>query len=411
LAEELTSPDERNPRQAAGLGDAAAGREMPTLRVAIGCPGVGVVQRGFERFFTDLFGVMSQDFQITLFKGGGETRPNEKVLPFLRRGGTVLKTLPVHRLVGRTALHAECLTFALALLPHLRAGAYDVVHVIDPPLARVLFHLRRVSGLQFRLLYTEGCAMPPGDYPPTDHTQQVAAVTFDEAAAYGHDTGRMTLLPCGIHPGRFATPLDRAALRRLYGVDDDTFVVLSVAALNRNHKRTHHLVEEAAKLPGKVLLWLDGSLDHGEPDLIDYAHRRLGERCRVTHVPSDKVGELYHLADVMAHAATFEAFGLSMVEAAACGTPVVAHDAPHFRWLLAGAASFVDMTAPGALAARLAELMEAPAMRSALRQPAEIRERYAWEALRSSYADLYREVAATAPKPAGASDGRRSSNG
>ena len=378
---------------AEGWSGAAAGRR---LRVAVACPGIGLVQRGFERFFMDIFRLVGTDLDLTLFKGGGAPAENEKVLRFIPRGGRIVRLLPVHRLFGRSPLHTECLTFALALLPHLRNGAFDVVHTIDPPLTRVLFWLRACLGLNFRLLYTEGCAMPPGDYPPADHMQQVAKVTFDEAVAFGHPPEAMTLLPCGFDPARLAVTRDRNALRRAHGIADGTRVILSVAAINRGHKRTDHLIDEVARLDGDILLLLDGSLDHGDPDLLDYARARLGDRCRITHVPSDKVGELYHLADVMAHAATFEAFGLAIVEAASCGLPVLVHDAPHFSWLLDSKACQVDMTRPGALAARLRTLLDHPEQLDALRRADVVRGNYAWESLRERYVALYRDVAALA---------------
>lgn len=362
------------------------------LRIAIACPGIGLVQRGFERYFLDIFRLVRGDTGITLFKGGGEEKPDERVLTFIRRGGTLVKLLPVHRLVGRTPLHTECLTFALALLPHLRNGAFDIVHTIDPPLTRVLYHLRARLGLRFRLLYTEGCAMPPGDYPPADHTQQVAKVTYDEAVAWGHRPEDMTLLPCGFDPSRLDVSLDRAALRAKHGIAPDTKVILSIAALNRGHKRTDHLVDEVAQLEGDVLLWMDGSLDHGDPDLVDYARNRLGPRVRITHVPSHQVGELYHLADVMPHAATNESFGLALVEAASCDLPVLAHDSPHFAWLLGNPASLVDMRAKGALAARLRSVLADPNQLAALRCRDHVLANFAWSALRQRYLDLYGHV-------------------
>jgi glycosyltransferase involved in cell wall biosynthesis len=381
-----------------------AQRQPP--RIAIACPGIGLVQRGFERFFLDLFHLMGDEFASTLFKGGGAPRRNEKVLRFADRNGRLVRLLPVHRIFGRTPYHSECMTFALALLPHLRDGAFDIVHTIDPPLTRLLYRMRARFGLSFTLLYTEGTAMPPSDYPPADHTQQIAKVTLDEALAFGHPPEGMTLLPCGFYPERFPAA-DRAGLRRQYGVDEDVFVVLAVGAINRTHKHTDHLIDEAAKLGGKSLLWLDGSLDHGEPDLISYARQRLGDRVRISQVASERVGDLYHLADVMVHAATLEAFGLAIVEAAACGLPVITHHAPHFQWLLPNAQCWVDMTRPGELAARLAALAAEPERRAALDCSAVIRQRFSWHALRPQYADLYRHVAALAPDYIGAADQRK----
>jgi glycosyltransferase involved in cell wall biosynthesis len=267
------------------------------------------------------------------------------------------------------------------------------VYCIDPPLTRMLFKFRRLFGWQFRLLYTHGVTMPPSDYPPADHLQQVAVGPHAEALAAGISADSMTVLPCGFYPERFEIDADKAALRQAHGVPADAFVILSVAALNRWHKRSHHLIDEAARLDGNLLLWLDASLDQGEPDLIDYARSRLGDRCRITHVPSSRVGELYKIADVFAHASVFESFGLSIIEAASSGLPVLIHDAPHFRWLVPNPATWVDMTEPGALAARLAALRADPAARPALQSQALVRERFSWHALRSGYGALYQRVA------------------
>lgn len=365
---------------------------MTAPRIAIACPGVGLVQRGFERLFRDLFDEMRGDFAMTLFKGGGPPARDEIILPFLARGGRAIRYLPLHRLIGRTPMHAECLTFALALLPHLAAGRYDIVHVIDPPLARLLFHLRRLLRLRFRLLYTEGTAMPPGDYPPCDRLHQMSAATLNDAVAHGHDPRVMALIPCGYRPDRFVPSADRATLRARHGIAPDRFVILCVAALNRAHKRTHHLIDEVAAMPGDPLLWLDGSLDHGDPDLPAYARSRLGDNVRVTHVPSAEVADLFALADVMPHAATFEAFGIAIVEAAAAGLPILTHDAPHFRWLLPNSACRIDMTAPGALAAALTRIATDPAERSARLMQGYVHTTYAWPALRPAWAALYRSM-------------------
>ena len=347
--------------------------------------------------FADLFTLMGGELDVTLFKGGGATSAREKVPAFLPRNGRFVKLFPIHSLLGRTPIHVECMTFALSLVWYLRDGQFDVVHCIDPPLARILYKLRRLLGMQFRLLYTHGCTMPPSGYPPADHLQQVAEEAYDEALTAGIPAGAMTLLPCGIHPERFDAPKSKEELRREYGVAPDAFVILSIAALNRTHKRTHYLIDEAARLGGNYLLWLDGSMDQGETDLIGYARSRLGDRCRITHVPSGKVGELYRMADIMAHASVFEAFGLSIVEAASAGLPVICHDAPHFRWLLPNPQAWVDMTSPGALAGRLSFLMAHPELLRDLQCREQIRQRFSWNDLRQEYKALYERVSALPP--------------
>lgn len=362
------------------------------LKIAVICPGVGLVQRGFERLFYDVFGLIKDEFDVTLFKGGGAENPREKVLPFLHRNGLAVKLLPLHKLFGRTAMHTETVTFVLALLPHLIKGRYDIVHAIDPPLTRCLFKIRNLFGLKFRLLYTEGCAMPPDDYPPADHMQQIAKVTYDEARQAGIPEDYMTLLPCGIYPERFHTSRSREELRRAHGIGEDTFVILSVAALNRRHKRIDYLIEETSRLQGDFVVWMDGSLDHGDADLIPLARKRLGNKCRITHVPSEKVGELYRLADVMVHCSTFEAFGLAVVEGASTGLPVVTHNADHFRWLLQNPVAWIDMREDGALGRKLTSLQADRKAREAIKSDKDTLARFSWHELKEAYKNLYRKM-------------------
>lgn len=361
-------------------------------RIAIASPGVGLVQRGFERMFADLFEVVGNAAEVTLVKGGGACGPREIVPTFLPRNGRILRTLPLHWLIGRTRFHVECLSFALALLPSLRRGRFDLVHTIDPPLTRVLSRLRRRFGLRFHLLHTEATNMPPGDYPPADHIHEIGAMKYEAALRQGIPRSHLSLIPAGISPARFATSASREELRAQHGIGKSTFVVLCVAALNRWHKRVDHLVEEFDRLEGDCLLWLDGSMDHGEPDLPGWVRSRLGERCRISRVPSHRVGELYRLADVKVLASEHEAFGLVLPEAMACGLPVLAHRSSHFRWLIGSDANLVDMTARGELAARLQRLQANPAERALLCRTAETLARYDWANLKRDYLELYERV-------------------
>ena len=142
-------------------------------------------QRGFEHMFYDIFRLAVDDIDITIYKGGGAGNEREIVLRFANRNGWIAKYFPLHKLLGRSPIHLECLTFCIALLYAIRKQDYDVVHVIDPPLAKLLYRFRNRFNLKFRILYTEGCNMPPERYPPSDHLQQVSQATFHGAIKYG----------------------------------------------------------------------------------------------------------------------------------------------------------------------------------------------------------------------------------
>lgn len=362
-------------------------------KVAIACPGVGLVQRGYERYFLDIFNSVKEDIDITLYKGGGERSETERVLTFVPRNGSLVKIFPVHKLFHRTHYHSECGSFALALLYQLMKEDYDIVHCIDPPLTRLLVWLRGFFRMKFKILYTHGCDMDPYDFPGADHTQHVSKARYLEAAECGIPEEHMSLVPVGFHPEHFEVDATRDELRRSYGVNQDTFVIICIAAIDRIQKRLDYLIEEVSRLDGDYLLWLDGSLDHSEPALIDLAKDTLGDKCRVTRVDSDKVGELHHLTDVMVLCSLDESFGLAMVEGAGSGTPVLSHNSAHFQWLLPNPESWVDMSRKGALTERLATLMSRRDDLEGLKCLEEIRSRFDWKNLKQDYVDLYYHVA------------------
>lgn len=329
---------------------------------------------------------------MTLFKGGGSTCEREKIPFFFPRNGAFLKTIPLHWLIGRTRMHVECLSFAMALVPHLKKEQYDVVHTIDAPLTKLLFHLRNRLNLRFRLLHTEGTAVKPLDYTPSDFIHHLSIATMNKAMAHGYSDQKMRLIPGGVHPHCFETKLSRSELRKKYGIREETFVILSVAALNRYHKRTDYVLDEFARIEGDVLLLLDGSLDHGDPDLIRIAKKRFGDRCHISRVESGQVGELYKLADVKVLASLYEAFALVVPEALIAGTAVLTHDTEHFRWLIGHEQNLLDMRQPGELSKKITAIWANPSEMEALRHPDEIRKKVAWEHIRADYIDMYHHV-------------------
>jgi glycosyltransferase involved in cell wall biosynthesis len=363
-------------------------------RLALISVGLGTVRRGFERYFQELLTVLQDRMDITLYRSAGDCGPREKIPPLLRAISNCAKALPLGSHAGGPDYKRKCLAFAVSLAPELIRGNFDVVHCIDPPFATALLHLRRLLPIHSRILFTEGCAIPPEFYPRADHIHHVAKYPFDVAIAANIPKSHMTLLPCGMHPDRFIVQTPRAELRAKYDVGEDTFVILAVSALQRTFKRVDYIIDEISRIDGNVLLWIDGNPE--EPDLAEVARAKLGARCRITHVPSRNLPELYRLADVMVHASVTEAFGLAILEACCSGLPVITHNASHFQWLIGDTSLMADMTIPGKMANLVRTVMATPRAESAARitEIAQtIRRRFDWESLASQYVDMYTRVA------------------
>lgn len=381
--------------QAAAAQRASTKPSMPGgPRVALICPGLGRERRGYERITADLFRALRDDMDVMLFKGAGARSQREFVPWSLARDGWVLMHVPLHRLIGRTRYHVECLTFAISLAPRLAAGAFDLVFTYDPPMLKLLWWIRRLTGARYRILFAHGGAFPFPYWPHADVVLHCSPLSWQEDVDAGVPADKFVLLPIGIWPERFDVTATRSELRRKHGVPDSTLLIVSVSALNRTQKRVDHLIEEVAELQGDVLLWIDGSPNFASDlTLIDLARERLGDRCRITYGPSEGVGELLAMADVMVLASVLEGFGLAIVEALSAGTPALTHRSRHFEWLIGIDELMVDMTIRGALAARLEALQRDHDALRPLVDKHEFRQRYGWETLKHRYLELFRRVA------------------
>jgi glycosyltransferase involved in cell wall biosynthesis len=117
-----------------------------------------------------------------------------------------------------------------------------------------------------------------------------------------------------------------------------------------------------------------------------------GDRVRyLGFVPDEELASLYRGARCVAYVSRYEGFGLPVLEALACGAPVVAADLPPIRELANGAAITVDPADPEAIAAGLEQAVTRRDELSA--RGVEAAARYDWGRTAAETLALYREVA------------------
>lgn len=327
--------------------------------VAIACSGLGHVRRGNETWARDVAQALHEaGLAVTLFGGGPapETSVPYVRIPHLRRDFPFWRTwMPWPR-----RYLAEQLSFLPALRRRLVRGGWQIAHLCDPDLALQLHRRTRGSGLQ--VVFKDGMRLGPQWCRRLDFVQVLAPYYRDVVAREaGVETAGWFVIPHLVDANAFRPPVDRRLSRAAFPewqIPPDAFVVLGVGDFSpEGHKRLDWLVREVAALPKTVpaILVLAGQSDpDGFPRFETLARRTLGPRVRLlTDVPRDRIRGLFEAADVFAHAAVREPFGIVFLEAMASGLAVAGHPWEVTRWILGDAGVAVDMTRPGALSGQL----------------------------------------------------------
>jgi glycosyltransferase involved in cell wall biosynthesis len=124
-------------------------------------------------------------------------------------------------------------------------------------------------------------------------------------------------------------------------------------------------------------------------------------------LPNHDLIERMRQASIFAAPSLYEPFGLTVLEAAACGCALVLSDLPGFRELWDEAALFADPRDHDALRAAVQALCDDESLRRQLQAAARARaKRYSRGAMRDAYRRIYGELTAGCRAPAAATEPR-----
>ena len=192
-------------------------------------------------------------------------------------------------------------------------------------------------------------------------------------------------------------PGDRDAARahiETYGVTRP--FVLFVSSLWR-YKNCHGLLRAwrlaQHELRGRQLVVVGAPRDERYAAELEALAAELGiaeDVVFVGGVPLEETARFYQAADLLVYPSFNETFGLPILEAMACGCPVVTSDVSAMPETAGGAALLADPHDPAALASRI---LEAAGSSTALRTQGLRRARqFSWGATAAATLDVYREA-------------------
>ncbi len=229
------------------------------------------------------------------------------------------------------------------------------------------------------------------------------ATRADLIAHLGTPPGKVEVLYSGVAP-RFrpeAEPGERERLQARYGIGDRPYI-LSVGTLQPRKNYTR-LIRAFANLKPEILeadirLVIAGGRGWLYQDILAEAERHA-DRVRILGFVDDTdLPALYRNAALFAFPSLYEGFGLPVLEAMACGVPVVCSDTSSLPEVAGGAALLVDpLDTDGLAQAMVRALRDTDLRRDMVIRGLDQAARFTWEQAARQLLAAFDAVCSCAP--------------
>lgn len=300
------------------------------------------------------------------------------------------------------------------------APEHDVFHVIDHSYAQLVHHLPSArTVVTCHDLDTFRCVLRPEDEPRSalfrratrrilSGLQQAAWITCDSTAVRDELLGfgvvspeRVSVVPIGVGDG-FSAVADEAADRtaaRLVASSAGAIELLHVGTTIAR-KRIDALLSTCAALVARVpdlhLVRVGGPFSVQQERMI----QDMGLADRISVVPcldERTLAAMYRRAALVLLPSEREGFGLTVLEAMACGTPVVASDLPVLKEVGGAAVEYCPVGDTQAWVRAVGALIDErrydPARWFARRAAGRVRARcFSWPQFAARMADIYQTI-------------------
>jgi phosphoheptose isomerase len=308
-----------------------------------------------------------------------------------------------------------------------REGRYDLIHANFWMSGLVATNIKRELGIPFvitfhalgrvrRVFQGKNDNFPDARFEIEDRTIAAADRVIAECPQdmedlthlYQADPQQVTIVPAGFDPQEMQ-PIDKAEARKQLGLAEDERIILQLGRIVPR-KGVETVVVGLARLVHEHgvaarLLVVGGESEDPDPAATPELARlmKIAAKEKVSEYVTfvgrrqrDMLKYYYSAADVFVSTPWYEPFGITPLEAMACGTPVIGSNVGGIKYSVAdGKTGFlVPPKDPDALAERLARLFKDPALLKRFRRQAiqRVQKHFTWEKVAQQLAVVYEEV-------------------
>lgn len=370
------------------------------MRVAIDYAAGLTQSAGIGRYTRELVRALAQEPELNLILWHGRMKPGIQVDTLLN---IKTRVLPIpHRWLTRMWYR---LSLPIPLETFL--GTIDVVHgpdfVAPPSRAKRIVTIHDLSFLitpEFghpRLVRYLSGVVPKMVGGCTALITVSEAIGSDITRLYRVEPERVRVIPHGVSVAFKPVPAEkRKSLLASYGVHEPYVLAVGTVEPRKDYPTLLKALELVApSIPDLqlVVVGATGWLAQPIEALLSQAEQS-GRLLRFRNVSDGFLAALYSGALAFVTTSRYEGFNLPLLEAMACGAPVIATAVPAHTEVAGNAALFVRIAAPDDLADAIRTISATPTLAQQLREAGLRRaSHYTWDQTAKKHLALYRDVA------------------
>ncbi len=288
---------------------------------------------------------------------------------------------------GADLLHVPHYNVPVLFRGNLLVTIHDLIHIMDPSLSRTPVAWAYARPM-LHFASRRACRIVTVSNFSKDRIVQLLGVPAE----------KVTVIYNGVHP-RFRCQDPAEARKRVSAALSLDYPYFLYVGNLKPHKNVECLLLGFALLRARGLsdcdLVIVGDDSRGR-QLLQSTCARLDIARNVrflSHIDDDLLPPVYAAAEMLVLPSLMEGFGFPVVEAMACGTPVVCARSAALPEIAGEAAIFFDPSSYEDLAAVLEHLLDSPDLRQTLRLNGLDRSRvFAWDECARNHYKLYQEI-------------------
>ena len=361
---------------------------MKKIKVAFILSGLGHISRGAETTFTEVIKRLAQKLDITVFGGGGDFHIDGVKyikVPIIKR--KYFEKFPnIKRFHLKHSHDWEGVIFSIMLVSMLLGRKFDIFSTHSFPFELLPLKVYKKFRGNTKIVFTcgGGTAFTHSRFFEAD---KVIAQNPEYYKLFSKKFST-AFIPCGVDIDTFKP---REVSRKEFNLLGNKFIIFSSSAFDPI-KRLDFLIKAVSKIKNAYLVFSSTGVQ--EEYLKKIGKELMGDNIKfIGVVNKDELVKYYSLADVFCLPSKIEPFGMVLIDAMACQTPVVTNNTETQKWIVRDGGSCVDVGDVNTLIKALEKYKDKKlAKETGIKGRKNVIKRFSYDTAAEKYYEVFKEL-------------------